>query len=95
MSESFEVFVDNEWKKIDGNPLDYAKENAESIVLYKKKIVCFFKDNIDIGKLIDNIMKGLRIKKIKDCKVYVYPINYYVLDYVDPLSDDGYIAVEL
>jgi len=100
MSESFEVLhvadSDISWiMGVEGNPCEYVKANTGSIVMYKNKIICYFKDNFDIGELVHKIMKGLEQKNIKDSKMYIYPINYYIQDKVDYYHDSGFIAVEI
>jgi len=103
MSDSFELLQipgKNErqlfvWKLMNGDAASYACSNVGSIVMRDNRVICFFKNNLEIGKLIDEIMRGLHQKKIEKGSVCVYPINYYKIDYVDPLHCDGLITVDI
>ena len=103
MSELFEILHTPDasdpllyWYDGNGELKDYVENNPGTIVIYKHNdgfnVICKILNNIECGKVIDDIMKGLRDKKIMSSNVVVFPVNYYVADYIDANHKSGYIC---
>lgn len=80
------------WEKRQGDMIGYL-EQTYGIVLFHplNGAICRVKNNLDIGFALDTIMRGLRLKKIRPTKINILPIDYYHLDYIDPLASSAYV----
>ena len=102
MSDLFEVFnvadISDQlpcWNVVNnGDYLEYAKNNIGSIVFHKNMVVCFFKNNLEVGKIIDNIMKGLLVKRLQSYSVNVFPVDYFIQEYSDGSHCNGAVFVQ-
>lgn len=97
LTGEFEVFKEGKWSKENSDDVyKYAKQNVGIPIIIHDMAFVVASDNIGVGISLENIMRGIRDKKlIPEGGIIILPVDYYYQDYIDILADTPSIMMKI